>query len=78
MVSLVSDRGAVVSIPSPLADACPRCFPGDAPAALPAGVTPGETGSLRASYECPACGHEWVCWWDAEAAGWPTPRSAAA
>jgi hypothetical protein len=56
---------------NPYADACPRCFPGDAPAALPAGTPVTVGGSLRASYECPACGHRWVCWWDPEAAGWP-------
>ena len=55
--------------------ACPRCFPGDAPAALPLAVVPEETGSLRASYECTACGHAWTCWWDSRSAGWPVTRS---
>lgn len=64
--------------PSPLADACPDCFPGDAPAALPVNVAADGTGSLRASYECTACGQRWACWWDAESAGWPVSRSEAA
>jgi hypothetical protein len=64
---------------SPLADACPKCFPGDYPASLPLEVTeePGHPGSLRASYRCTQ-GHSWVCWWDAGASGWPVTRTEAA
>jgi hypothetical protein len=58
--------------PSPLADACPQCPPGDLPATLPASVTPdGE--SIRARYR-DDLGHEWDCWWDPEATGWPLRR----
>jgi hypothetical protein len=66
-----------MSTPSTLADACPECFPGDAPVALPLGDPVEDRGSLRASYGCAVCGHTWYCWWDAEAAGWPAARSAA-
>jgi len=52
--------------------ACPQCYPGDFPAVAPQGEPVTEPdGSLRASYACPACGYEWVCWWDSGATGWP-------
>jgi len=35
-------------------------------------------GILHASCECPVCGHEWACWWDSSAAGWPAHAPAAA
>lgn len=54
-----------------LADSCPSHFPGDEPAVTPSSVTPEPSGSLRASYACPACGHTWCCWWDPDASGWP-------
>ena len=61
-------------IPSPLADCCPQCHPGDAPAVTPLGEPVAEPcGSLRASYACPVCGHTWCCWWDPSASGWPQP-----
>ena len=67
-----------MSTPHSLADCCPRCDP-YAGACLPV-VTPTEEpdhpGSLCAFYRCPD-GHTWTCWWDAEAAEWPTPRRAA-
>ena len=64
-----------MSAPSDLADACMTCWPGDQPATLPHEVVPqeGHEGSLRASYRCDL-GHEWVTWWDAEAAGWQPGR----
>ena len=67
-----------MNIPSTLADACMTCWPGDYPATLPHEVVPqeGHEGSLRASYRCDL-GHEWVTWWDAQAAGWPILREAA-
>jgi hypothetical protein len=61
---------------NPLADACPECFPGDAPAALPLSVKTCDCGEL-ASYRCALCGHEWTCWWDAGSSGWPAARRAA-
>jgi len=66
-----------MSTPHTLADCCPRCHPGDSPAALPLAVDDsGE--SLRASYECTVCGFTWKCWWDAYSCGWPTPVQDAA
>jgi hypothetical protein len=67
-----------MSAPSTLADCCPECWPGDNPASLPLVVIgePDHPGSLWASYRCTR-GHEWACWWDAQAAEWPTPRRAA-
>lgn len=58
-------------------DACLECpgFPAVAP--LEVAEEPESPGSLRASYRC-AAGHEWPCWWDAGAAGWPTSRTEAA
>lgn len=61
--------------PAFLADACPGCHPGDYPAVAPSAVACGG-GSLRASYRHDACGRQWCCWWDAEAAGWPAPGAA--
>jgi hypothetical protein len=63
---------------SPLADCCARCFPDALAAVTPSSVTAEPTGSLRASYACPVCGHEWVCWWDPKASGWPTYQSGTA
>jgi len=65
-----------VSTPSTLADACEAHFPGDFPAVYPYAVNYTGSGSLKAFYRCP-CGREWVCWWDASAAGWPVDRRAA-
>ena len=63
---------------STYADCCPECFPGDQPPSLPLSVQPDSGNSLKASYQCTE-GHEWVCWWDREAADWPViERSAAA
>ncbi len=54
-------------------DACPRCYPGDAPACLPLAVE--DTGSgVLASYECP-CGMAWETLFDAF--GWPVERTTA-
>jgi len=56
-----------MTVLAPLADACIRC-PGF-PAVAPHDVAPEAEapGSLKASYRCPG-GHEWPCWWDADAA----------
>lgn len=59
---------------STLADACPACFPGDAPAALPAGVRAGEGGAITADYQCGLCGLEWATQWNMSAA-FPESRS---
>lgn len=66
-----------MTTPSPLADSCPQCHPGDYPAVLPHTVTP-DGMSLLARYRHAACGTEWPCWWDPEASGWPTPTGRAA
>ena len=52
-----------MTIPSPLADCCPQCHPGDHPAVLPLSVT-RDGASLRAVYRHDACGTTWPCWWD--------------
>lgn len=57
-----------------LSDACPSCFPGDAPAAVPAAVRDGADGTLTAAYACPACGTEWRTWWQV-ATAWPVRRA---
>lgn len=64
---------------SDLADACMTCWPGDLPATLPHNVEADENhpSSLRAEYRC-EWEHEWVTWWNAEAAGWPLDRRSAA
>jgi hypothetical protein len=54
---------------STLADCCPKC-PGEEPPSSPLDVCDEGTGSLRADYQCTACGHRWSCWWDASSAGW--------
>lgn len=54
-------------------DACPRCFPGDAPACLPLAVQDVE-GGILASYEHD-CGAAWQTLFDAF--GWPVERTAA-
>ena len=61
-----------MTIPSPLSDACPQCFPGDFPPVLPLSVT-RDGASLRAVYRHDACGTTWPCWWDPSASGWPQP-----
>jgi len=55
------------------------CWPGDLPATLPHNVEADENhpSSLRAEYRC-EWEHEWVTWWNAEAAGWPLDRRSAA
>ena len=45
------------------ADACLACFPGDAPAAMPANVQAGEDGMVTADYRCPLCRLEWTARW---------------
>ena len=62
---------------NPHTDACPRCDPGDAPAALPLSFKAYDHGELT-THRCTACGHAWTCWWDSEAAGWPVTRREAA
>ena len=63
----------LVASPS-LADACPRCHPGDAPAAPPCRVEL-DGSALAASYECAACGTAWCTWWEL-ATSWPLRREA--
>lgn len=46
-----------------LADACPACFPGDAPAAIPANARTDEDGAITADYQCPLCGFAWATRW---------------
>lgn len=67
-----------MTTPSPLADACPECFPGDFPPVAPSAVIP-DGGSLCAFYEHAVCGRTWACWWDPGALDWPLaePRRAA-
>lgn len=67
-----------MSTPHSLADCCPKCDPFD-DVCLPLTVIeePDHPGNLCAFYRCPN-GHTWTCWWDAEAAEWPTPRRDAA
>jgi hypothetical protein len=59
-----------MTVPSPLADACPRCFPDAEAAVLPVSEPVLDRGSLRAHYRHDACGSEWDCWFDPEASGW--------
>lgn len=62
-----------MTFPAPLADACPKCPPGDFPAVTPHQV--GRiSGSLCARYHHDACGHEWICWWNPAAVAWPLSR----
>lgn len=63
-----------MSAPSPLADACPKCPPGDFPAVPPLQPVTREGSSLRANYRHEECGYEWSCWWDPDASGWPLPE----
>ena len=56
-----------------LSDACPACFPGDAPAANPAGMRIGGEGDLTANYTCGRCGFAWRTTWKI-AAAWPAVR----
>ena len=65
-----------MTVPASLADCCPRCWPGDSPAALPLTVADDTSGSLCAFYRCTVCDHTWTCWWDAFSCGWPTPSAA--
>jgi hypothetical protein len=65
----------VMTGPSPLADACPFCHPGDHPAVLPFLVIFAGT-SLRALYRHQVCGTIWPCSWDADATGWPRAEAA--
>lgn len=64
--------------PSPLADACPQCHPGDHPPVLPLAEPVLDRGSLKARYRHAACGTEWECWRDPRSAGWPAPTGRAA
>lgn len=57
-----------------LADACPQCHPGDAPAAAPAQVCIDD-GALCARYACTVCGATWRTWWEL-ASSWPLRRAA--
>lgn len=52
-----------VTLPGPLADACPVCHPGENDAARPAAVALDGDGTLSASYGCPACGCSWRTFW---------------
>lgn len=56
-----------------LADACPACFPGDAPAAVPASVHAEADGRVSAYYRCALCGATWRTLWKVTAA-WPEIR----
>jgi hypothetical protein len=56
-----------------LSDACPVCFPGDAPAALPSAMRIGGEGDLTANYSCQLCGLEWRTSWKV-ATAWPAAR----
>ena len=67
-----------MNIPSSLADACPRCFPGDAPAAFPLFTHYVHGGGLCAHYCCTVCRARWRTGWDAGASGWPLSREEAA
>jgi hypothetical protein len=64
MTSLIADPT--------LGDACPRCAPGDVPAASPVNVTVAG-GALLAGYACGTCGTAWRTWWDL-ASVWPQRR----
>jgi protein-disulfide isomerase len=55
------------------ADACPRCFPGDSPASIPANVNAEANGVITANYCCPACGQPWQTRWEV-ATAWPLSR----
>lgn len=57
----------------PLADACPACFPGDAPRADPAETWLDAEGCISASYLCPLCGFAWITRWKV-AFAWPAAR----
>jgi hypothetical protein len=59
-----------------LADACPACFPGDAPAAQPGGICVTADGYLSAGYRCGACGRAWRTAWQVVTA-WPVRRTEA-
>jgi len=55
-----------------LADACPRCTPGDVPASRPSRIDVAG-GQLAAAYVCAACGTAWRTWWEL-AGTWPAAR----
>lgn len=43
------------------ADACSKCWTGDA--IPPLSTERQGTDGLIASYRCPRCGDDWTCWW---------------
>jgi hypothetical protein len=49
------------------------CFPGDAPAAVPAEALANADGTVTADYCCPLCGLAWRTKWEI-AAAWPAVR----
>lgn len=60
----------------PLADACPACFPGDAPSAAATQMWVDAEGCISASYLCRLCGFAWITRWKV-ALAWPAARLAA-
>jgi len=63
---------STLAVSPSLADACPRCHPGDAPAAVPREVCIDDV-ALCVRYTCPVCGQAWRTWWEL-AAVWPVRR----
>jgi hypothetical protein len=74
-------------------DACPSCYPGDAPGAFPETAPEYVNGGTLAAYRCALCGTAWESWFDYWGwivarkvasvivpvdAGWPAAREAAA
>lgn len=57
-----------------LADACPVCDPGCAPASLPVGTPETVPGGIITAHECSVCGSAWETFWHD---GWAVDRRVA-